>query len=138
MGSRGAAARSSPAGVWPGSAFVLTLSSAPMGWDNQESPYGPNRPFAAERTPDTGRSICATTPAPNVPAGMPADHPLRALVVDDDPGYRVLLQAVLKRRNPGCEFGHGWLFANAMESSDVDRVLERPDSILASLGQNGE
>lgn len=35
---------------------------------------------------------------------MASDPPLRALVVDDDPGYRVLLQAVLGRRNLEAEF----------------------------------
>ena len=35
---------------------------------------------------------------------MAWDSPLRTLVVDDDPGYRVLLQAVLARRNLEAEF----------------------------------
>ncbi|MGW8268806.1 MAG: diguanylate cyclase domain-containing protein, partial [Longimicrobiales bacterium] len=35
---------------------------------------------------------------------MAVDRPLRALVVDDDPGYRVLLQAVLARRSLEAEF----------------------------------
>jgi len=41
-------------------------------------------------------------------------------------------------REMGCEFGQGWLFAKAMAVSDVDQVLERPESILGPLRENGE
>lgn len=40
-------------------------------------------------------------------------------------------------REMECEFGQGWLFAKAMDVSAVDRVLERPDSILEPLRLNG-